>query len=470
MIVRMCDGGRWGGKGGERTPAPFRIFGFMHSLTVDSLGAGTADPAGMLGARSSALAASLVGSEILKIAADVRALAARGQDICNLTVGDFSPSEFRIPPQVEHGIVEALHRGETNYPPSDGILPLREAVRTLYQRELGFTPELGSVIVTSGSRPGIYVTYSALVDPGDRVVYPAPSWNNNHYVHLASAEGVAVPCDASSRFMPTRASLERAVRGARLLALCSPQNPTGTAFSADELQDICALVVEENARRGASERPLYLMYDQVYWTLTFGGTRHVHPIGVCPSVAPYTVYVDGISKAFAATGVRVGWIVAPPDLAKPMSGLLGHVGAWAPKAEQSAVANFLSDAGAMAGYRATMVAGVRQRLDALHAGIMAMRDAGLPVDAITPQGAIYLSARFALGGRVASDGTRLDSDEAIRAYLLQSAGMAVVPFQAFGVRGDSGWFRLSVGAVSLEQIQRMLPRLRAAVEATGPGR
>jgi aspartate aminotransferase len=415
--------------------------------------------------RPSILAGSLIGSEILKIAADVRALAADGRDICNLTVGDFSPAEFRIPERLEQGIVEALHRGETNYPPSDGILPLREAVRSLYRRELGFTPDLASVIVTAGSRPGIYATYRSLVDAGDRVVYPAPSWNNNHYVHLVSGVRVPVPCDATTRFMPTRASLEAVVRGARLLALCSPQNPTGTAFSAEGLRDICDLVVEENARRRGGERPLYLMYDQVYWTLTFGGVQHVHPIAVCPDVAPYTIYVDGISKALAATGVRVGWIVAPTDLAGPMSGLLGHVGAWAPKAEQSAVASFLTDPAAMRAYRDRMVTGVRERLDLLYHGLEAMRLGGLPVDAIAPEGAIYLSARFALNGRVAPDGTRLDSDEAVRGYLLRAAGVAIVPFQAFDVAGDTGWFRLSVGAVSPEQIIRMLPRLREAVAA-----
>ena len=414
-------------------------------------------------ARPSTLAGSLVGSEILKIAAEVRAVAAGGRDICNLTVGDFAPTEFRIPAQLEQGIVDALHRGETNYPPSDGIVPLREAVRALYGRELGFTPDLASIIVTAGSRPGIYATYRSLVDAGDRVVYPTPSWNNNHYVHLVSGVRVPVPCDASSRFMPTRAMLEPVVRDARLLALCSPQNPTGTAFSADELRDICDLVVEENARRAGDERPLYLMYDQVYWALTFGAVQHVHPIAVCPEVAPYTVYVDGISKALAATGVRVGWLVAPPDLAGPMSGLIGHVGAWAPKAEQGAVAAFLGDATAMREYRERMVAGVRERLDLLFHGLEAMRAAGLPVKAIAPEGAIYLSARVALQGRVAPDGTRLDSDEAVRGYLLRAAGVAVVPFQAFGIAGDTGWFRLSVGAVSPEQIARMLPRLRDAL-------
>ena len=417
--------------------------------------------------RLSTLASSLLGSEILKIAADVRTLAAEGREICNLTVGDFAPSEFRIPEQVERGIVDGLRRGETNYPPSEGILPLREAVRGLYRRELGLDPALASVIVSSGSRPGIYATYRTLVDPGDRVVYPTPSWNNPYYVQLVSAVGVPVPVDASSRFMPTRATLERAVRGARLLILCSPQNPAGTAFSEESLGGICDLVLEENARRGESERPLYVMYDQVYWTLTFGGVHHVHPVQVRPAMAPYTVYVDGASKSLAGTGIRVGWIVAPPDVASPMSALIGHMGAWAPKAEQGAVATFLDDVAAFTSYRADMVVRVRERLDALYAGLTALRDDGFPVEAIAPEGAIYLSARFALNGKVTADRTLLDSDEAVRAHLLRAAGLAVVPLRAFGSETDSGWHRLSVGAVSCEQIARMMPRLRAALEAVG---
>src|SRR5260221_2583043 len=149
-------------------------------------------PAVMSSGRASAIAGTLVGSEILKIAADVRALVASGRDICNLTVGDFSSSEFRIPDVLERGIVEALKRGETNYPPSDGILPLREAVRSLYRRELGFTPDVASVIITAGARPGNFSPYATLVDPGARRVFPAPSWHNNHYVYPSCAASVPV--------------------------------------------------------------------------------------------------------------------------------------------------------------------------------------------------------------------------------------------------------------------------------------
>jgi aspartate aminotransferase len=415
--------------------------------------------------RLSSLTSSLLGSEILEIAADVRAMLAEEKDICNLTVGDFAPSEFRIPAQVERGIAERLRRGETNYPPPDGILPLREAVRTLYRRELGLDPSLASVIVTSGSRPGIYATYRGVVDPGDRVVYPTPSWNNPYYVQLVGARGVPVPVGAEDRFMPTRATLERAVRDARLLVLCSPQNPAGTTFTEESLGAICDLVLEENARRRAGERPLYVMYDQVYWTLTFGDVRHVHPMGVRPAMAPYTVYVDGVSKSLAATGLRVGWIMAPEDLAGPMSALIGHVGAWAPNAEQGAAADFLEDAAAFSAFRAEMTARVHERLDLLYDGLAAMRSDGLPVDVIAPEGTMYISARFALNGRVAADGSRLDSDESVRRYLLRSAGFAVVPLRAFGSDADTGWYRLSAGAVSPEQIRRVLPKLRDALRA-----
>jgi aspartate aminotransferase len=415
--------------------------------------------------RLSSLTGSLLGSEILKIAADVRALDAEGAEICNLTVGDFAPSEFRIPGEVEQGIIDRLRKGETNYPPADGILALRQAVRTLYQRELGLDPSLASVLVTAGSRPGIYATYRTLVDPGDRVVYPTPSWNNPYYVQLVGAVGVPVPVGPESRFLPTRELLQDAVRDARLLVLCSPQNPAGTMFTEESLGAICDLVLEENARRSATERPLYLMYDQVYWTLTLEGRQHVHPVQVRPAMAPYTVYIDGASKSLAATGIRVGWVVAPEDLAGPMSALVGHMGAWAPKAEQGAVAEFLENGGAWSAYRDDMVARVRERLDVLYDGLTRLRDAGLPVDVIAPEGTIYLSVRFALQGRTTPNGTRLDGDEAVRAYLLRAAGLAVVPLRAFGSEEDTGWFRLSVGAVSPSEIERVLPRVREALGA-----
>jgi len=198
----------------------------------------------------------------------------------------------------------------------------------------------------------------------------------------------------------------------------------------------------------------------VYWMLTFGDVRHVDPVSLRPEMREFTVYVDGISKAFAATGVRVGWVVGPQDLIDSMNNFMGHVGTWAPRAEQIATAKLLDAPNEIAAYGKDITGGVRQRLDALHDGITAMRAEGLPVDVTAPMGAIYLSARFALNGKRTPDGQTLRTNDDIRRYLLKAAGFAVVPFQAFGVKEDTGWVRLSVGAVSMADIERVLPILK----------
>src|SRR5438046_3656792 len=136
----------------------------------------------------SGMARGLIGSEILRIASEIRTAITAGQKIANFTVGDFSPREFPIPDRLRDGTVRALAAGETNYPPSDGVLRLREAVREFYRRTLSLDVPLESVLIAGGSRPLIFATYAALVDPGDIVLYPVPSWNNNHYCHLVGAK------------------------------------------------------------------------------------------------------------------------------------------------------------------------------------------------------------------------------------------------------------------------------------------
>jgi aspartate aminotransferase len=430
----------------------------------DSHDAATVEPGIGSASRVSRMAEGLIGSEILKIASDIRTMVSDGKQICNLTVGDFSPAQFPIPAYLEMQIEEALRRGETNYPPSDGILSLRQAVQAFYREWLDLEYPLDSILITGGSRPGIYSTYRAVVDPGDRVIYPVPSWNNNHYCHLNGAVGVPLLCSSDDAFLPTADRLRDIVRNARMIALNSPLNPTGTAFTAETLGEICDLVLEENSRRGGGDRPLYVMYDQVYWMLTIGSTRHVDPVSLRPEMRDYAIYIDGISKAFAATGVRVGWTVGPPDVIEKMASIVGHVGAWAPRAEQIATARLLEETGRIEAYHQEMKQGVQQRLEALYAGISDLHADGFPVEAITPMGAIYLSVRFRLNGKRTATGERLDTNEEIRRYLLSEAGLAIVPFQAFGMTEENGWFRLSVGAVSMEEIAEMLPRLRNALK------
>jgi aspartate aminotransferase len=414
--------------------------------------------------RVSAMAAALIGSEILRIAGEIRALKAAGRPICDLTVGDFAPSQFPIPARLAAGIHEALERGETNYPPSSGIAPLREAVARLYERDLGLRYPVESVLIVGGARPVIYCIFRSLCDPGDRVVYPVPSWNNNHYIHLVGGVGVPVVCGPEDRFLPTRKMLAGKLAGARLLCLNTPLNPTGTVIERDVLLGICEAVLEENEDRLRSgERPLYLLYDHIYWMLRFGDTPHFTPPELIPEMARYTVFVDGISKAFAATGLRVGWGIGPVDVISRMSAVLGHVGAWAPRAEQVATVGLLDDPEAIRAYHAVFLRELQIRLDRLHAGIQAMKGRGLPVESIPPMGAIYLTARIHPFGKRIASGEPLRTNDDVRRYVLEAAGIGLVPFQAFGSTEDEGWFRLSVGAASPAEIEAALPRLEQAL-------
>lgn len=417
----------------------------------------------------SQVALGLVGSEILKIAAAVRALQAKGHKVCNLTVGDFLPSQFPIPQALQSAIARAYERRETNYPPSDGMPSLREAVCEYYRQTLGLDYPMESVVICGGARPAIYGTYRSIIERGDRVIYPTPSWNNNHYIHLCEGVPVECPTRVEDGFMPTAETLVPLFPGARLLCLNSPLNPTGTVLEEAELRRICDAILEENHRRArAGERPLYLLYDQVYYALTFGAVRHYTPPALRPEMAAYTVFVDAISKSLCATGLRVGWAMGPPYLIARMRDVLGHVGAWAPRAEQLAAADMLRDSTAMAEFHKVMKADVKLRLDLLYDSFVRLQQLGLPVRAVPPQGAIYLSVQFALHGSKLPSGEVITQNEQIRGYLLDAAGMAVVPFQAFGMKEESGWFRLSVGAVSPSEINELMPRLERALAALQP--
>ena len=405
------------------------------------------------------MARGLRGSVILKIAAEVRELAATGRPLCNLTVGDFDPKQFPVPAPLRDLVVRALQAGETNYPPSDGVLALRQAVVEYVAREHGVSLPLASVLITAGGRPAIYAAYRCILDPGEAVLYSVPSWNNDYYAGMVGAKELAVRARPEHRFQPTLAELAPHLPTAKLLCLCSPGNPTGTLLEPETLRSILEAVVQENERRaGVGGTPLYVLHDLMYGSLVFGKVPHSHPLALVPEAAPWVVTVDGISKAFAGTGLRVGWTTAAPGVIARMKDFLGHVGAWAPRPEQLATAEFLRDPDAIARFRSGMNQALSERLDALHAGFTALKAKGFPVDCVRAQGAMYLSLQLDLAGRTVG-GVTLADNEAIRTLLLERAGLAAVPFQAFGLQEQSGWFRLSVGAVSLEEIEAVLPRV-----------
>lgn len=406
----------------------------------------------------------LRGSSILAIAGEVGRLRAEGKHIQNLTIGDFDPRIFPIPEALRDGIKAELDAGQTNYPPAVGTTELRQGVVELYRRELGLDFPIESIIAGSGARPPIYAAFAAVVEPGDTVVYPVPSWNVNHYVYLNRAVGVPLITTPESGFMPTAEQIAPHIRTARMLVINSPQNPSGTVITADQLKGICDLILAENTRRAdLGERPLFLLYDAVYWQLTFGEARHVTPMGLLPEMAPYTIMVDALSKWWAGTGLRVGWGVAPPWVRAKMQALIGHMGAWPARPEQLATARLLRDPELLGDFLGHFKRQITARLELLQRGIEDMQRDGLPIRCLDVAGAIYLSVHIDLIGRTAPNGTVLDTDEAIRSYILHEANVAVVPFACFGYPDGSGWVRLSVGSVTVPDVETTLASLRAVL-------
>ena len=409
------------------------------------------------------LSETLIGSEIVKLGGEIREKIRQGQRIYNFTVGDFDPEIFPIPKELENEIVEAYREHFTNYPAAEGNLDLREAITSFMKEMEGLDYGPNEILVASGGRPLIYAVFRAICDKGDKVIYAVPSWNNNHYTHFVGGQHVEVEAKLENNFMPSADDIRPYVKDATLIALCSPQNPTGTTFRKAELAAICDLVLQENKRRGENEKKLYLMYDQMYWHLTYGDIRHYDPVNLRPGMRDYTIYIDAISKVFASTGVRVGWSVGPSTVMLKMKAILTHVGAWAPMAEQKATAKFLYQREAIKKFLTHFKSEIEQRLREIYDGFMKLKSQGFTVDAIAPEAAIYLTIKIDLVGKRTEERKLLATQSDVTAYLLNEASLAVVPFYAFGASRDSAWYRLSVGTCKKEEISEMITKLGNAL-------
>jgi len=410
------------------------------------------------------LSETLIGSEIVKLGGEIREKIRQGERIYNFTIGDFDPSIFPIPKELEDAIVEAYRKHFTNYPAAEGNLDLREAIHSFIKDEEGLDYGINEILVASGGRPLIYTVFRAICDKGDKIIYAVPSWNNNHYTHFVEGEHIVIEAKAENNFMPTADDIRPYVKEASLISLCSPQNPTGTTFRKEELEAICDMVIEENKRRGDGQKKLYVMYDQMYWHLTYAGIKHYNPVSLRYEMRDYTIFIDAISKVFAATGVRVGWGMGPAPVISKMKAILTHIGAWAPMAEQKAVAYYLGNRDGIKKYLANFKNEIEERLRRIYNGFTLLKNEGLPVDAITPEAAIYLTIKIDLAGRKTTEGKVLETQSDVTAYVLNAAGLAVVPFYAFGADRSSAWYRLSVGTCKKNEIEEMIGRLREALK------
>lgn len=406
----------------------------------------------------SALAESLVGSEIVKLGNEINNRIAQGAEIYNYTIGDFNPAIFPISAVLRDEIIKAYQDGFTNYPPADGILPLRKAVSKFIKDYQHIDYEVNEIQISCGGRPFIYTLFRTLVDPGDKVIYAVPSWNNNHYTSICQGQACEINALPENDFMPSVEDIQANIRDAVLLCLCTPQNPTGTTLSKEKLQQICDLVIAENNRRGPDEKKLYVLFDQMYATLTFGATTHFHPVQLNPAMKEYTISLDGVSKAFAGTGVRVGWGLGPAKVIAKMKALMSHIGTWAPMAEQVATAAFLNNETAVKEALHTHKQKIEERLLMINNNIVALKAKGYPIDAIAPQAAIYMTIKIDLKGK-SYKGKAFSTQEEVTQFLMDEVGIALVPFYCFGADKESPWYRISVGTARMEDLEKVFQKM-----------
>jgi aspartate aminotransferase len=380
--------------------------------------------------------------------------------VSNLTIGDFNSKLWPIPSKLRKHIQDAYEWDLTNYPNSQGELELRESVskHIKHQFNVDYSPE--EILIGGGVRPLIYTVYKATVNPNDEVIYPVPSWNNNHYCFLHGAVKQEIECTPENSFFPTVEDIDNRIDDkTSLICICSPQNPTGRVINPEVLKGICELIVKENKLRASQvdSRPLYLFFDQIYSDITKDGL-FVHPLTLCPEIRDYLICADGISKSLNATGVRVGWLFGPKDVIGKMTEILSHIGAWAPKPEQRALDTYIrEDYEDYISHINYVTKEYEHISDKICGKLEELKKKGLNVDYQKPDGGIYISVYL---GYVHS----FSSTEEYISFLINTCGLGIVPFEYFGSKNNKGWFRISIGNVADTNLDFILETIEKSVQ------
>jgi aspartate aminotransferase len=387
--------------------------------------------------------AAITESATLAVDAKAKALKAAGKPVIGFGAGepDFPTPGYIVEAAVAACRQPAMHR----YTPAGGLPALKDAIVAKTARDSGLSITPANVLVTNGGKQAVYEAFATMLDPGDEVLLPAPYWTT-YPEAIALAGGVPVPvvADEQSGYLVSVAQLE-AARTPRTKALlfCSPSNPTGAVYPADQVEEI---------GRWALDTGLWVLTDEIYEHLTYGGATAPSMPVVVPELADRCVVVNGVAKTYAMTGWRVGWIAGPADVVKAATNLQSHA--------TSNVAN-VSQAAAIAALNGdlTAVEEMRTAFDRRRKTIVSMLREIPGVACPEPQGAFYVYPSVkgllgrSIGGRVANDSVELAE------IVLEQAQVAVVPGEAFGT---PGYLRLSYAlgdddlAEGVGRLQRLL--------------
>lgn len=376
-------------------------------------------------------------SEIVAISEEAARLRAAGHDVLALSTGE---PDFPTPAHICDAAHKAMQAGQTRYPPTAGTAALRAAIAD----KAGVEP--ACVIVSTGAKQVLADVFLATLNPGDEVIVPAPYWTSySDIVALSGGESVVLSCGADAGFKLTPEQLEAAITSrTRWVLLNSPSNPTGAVYSAAELAALGEVL--------ARHPHVWIASDEIYDLICYAPFTSFRE--ACPDLADRTIVINGVSKAHAMTGWRIGWGIAPSELIKAMIAVQGQITSGACSIAQAAALE------AVTGDQTH----VAERLDAFRARRDFVVDALNAIPGITcpvPDGAFYVfpSCEGLLGYKT-PDGAVLETDAGFCAYVLAATGLAIVPGRAFGLPGH---FRLSY-AYARTDLEDGCARLNRAVQ------
>ena len=379
-------------------------------------------------------------SPTLAVTQKAAELRAQGKDVIDLGVGE---PDFPTPPHVIEEAAAAMKRGETKYTAVPGTVALRKAISEKFQRENGLEYAPDEIIVSVGAKHVLFQAFFASLNPGDEVIIPAPYWvSYPDMVSFAEGTPVFVPCDDAQDFKIQPHQLEKAITPhTKWLVLNSPSNPTGMAYTKDELAAL-GEVLKKHPH-------VFIISDDIYEHLLFDGREFATIAQVVPELKSRTLTVNGMSKAYSMTGWRIGYGAGPKELIKAMATLQSQSTSNACSLAQAASIAALSGDSTFIAERAKAFAARRDRA-------LEMLSASSDLKCIKPQGAFYLFPKCeGVIGKKTPDGQVIDSDIDYANYLLEDAGVAVVPGTAFGL---APYFRLST-ATSLETLEKACERI-----------
>jgi len=372
------------------------------------------------------------------------ALRRAGKSIVNLVTGE---PDFDTPEVIRQAACAAIERGETRYTQNNGTPALRQAIADKFQREnrLSFSPD--NIIVTCGAKSAIFNALTATLEPGDKVLIPAPYWVSYPDMVLAcEGEPVILACQEENGFKLTAEQLQAAITPeCRWLLLNSPSNPSGASYTESELRALADVLLEHPG--------LAIMTDDIYEHIRFDDSQPCHLLAVEPALADRTLVVNGVSKTYAMTGWRIGYAAGPAGLITAMGTLQSQSTSNACSVSQAAA---LAALGSGTDFIDRSRETYRLRRDRMVEAINNIP--GLACK--KPDGAFYLYVNCAgILGRQTPQGNTLQNDNDVVLYLLESEGVAVVPGAAYGI---SPFFRLSI-ATDIDTLLEGANRMARAV-------